>query len=164
MDYEHFPLRCCKFHEQGHLYRDYPSNKLESNIKTATRKDPEGFTKVGGKAKGGKWYQNKINEDGKPSHNSFKILEEEDRNNEANQEVETNTNDKDRDASMEDIRDNNQQKDHLPSIVELNRDHEMTPSEVGMEDHELHEIIERDSLDLEKFLEKGISKVVDSLP
>ena len=46
----------------------------------------------------------------------------------------------------------------------LGRDHEMTPSEVGTKDHELQEILERENLDLEKFLEKGTTKGVDSLP
>ena len=65
---------------------------------------------------------------------------------------------------MEHIPENNKQKDDMPSIVELIRDHKMTPSEAGMEDHELQEILERENLDLEKFLEQGITKGVDSLP
>lgn len=56
-------------------------NKMESNIKATTDKDPEGFTKVGGKGNGGKRYQKKIAEDGQLNHNSFKILEEEVKNN-----------------------------------------------------------------------------------
>jgi len=56
MDYEHIPFRCHKCHEHGHLYKDCPLNKLESNMKATTGKDPEGFTKVGGKGKGGKQY------------------------------------------------------------------------------------------------------------
>lgn len=63
VDYEHIPFRCRKCHEHGHLYRDCPLNKLESNMKNTIGKDPKGFTKVGGKGKGGKQYQNKINED-----------------------------------------------------------------------------------------------------
>ena len=154
VDYEHVPFRCHKCHEHGNLYRDFPSNKLESNTKTTTGKDPEGFTKVGGKGKGGKRYQKKINKDEQLSHNCFKILEEEDGNNKANQEAETNTNEKDRDASMEDILENNQQKDDdTLSLMEISRDQEMTPSEVGTEDHELREILDKKNLDLEKFLE-----------
>jgi len=38
---------------------------------------------------------------------------------------------------MEDINENNKLKEDLPSTMELDRDHEMTPSEVGMEDHDL---------------------------
>lgn len=92
MDYEHVPFICCKCHEHGHLCIDRPLNKLERNKKTATRKDPEGFTKVGGKGKGGKWNQKKINEDQQLNHNSFKMLEEEIGNNGENQKSETKTN------------------------------------------------------------------------
>ena len=48
--------------------------------------------------------------------------------------------------------------------MELSRDHEMTPSEARMEDHELQEILEKENLDLEKFMEQGITKEVESLP
>jgi len=51
VDYEHVPFKCRKCHEHRHLYRYYPSNKQESNTKTTTNKDPEGFTKVGAKGK-----------------------------------------------------------------------------------------------------------------
>ena len=40
----------------------------------------------------------------------------------------------------------------------------MNPSEAGMEDHELQEILHKENLDLEKFLEQGMTKGVDSLP
>lgn len=43
-------------------------------------------------------------------------------------------------------------------------DHEMTQSEAGIEDHELQEILVKENLDLEKFLEQGMTKGVDSLP
>lgn len=64
---------------------------------------------------------------------------------------------------MEDMTENNQQKDDLSSRMEISRDHEMTPSEDIMEDHELHEILERENLDLEKFLEQGFTRGVDTL-
>lgn len=53
VDYEHISLRCRKCHEHGHLFRDCPINKREDNLKIDTGKDPEGFTKVGGRRKGG---------------------------------------------------------------------------------------------------------------
>lgn len=40
----------------------------------------------------------------------------------------------------------------------------MTPSEVGIEDHELQDILDREHLDLKKFLEQGTTKGMDSLP
>lgn len=103
VDYEHIPFRYRKCHEHGHLYRDYPLNKLDSNTKATTNNDPEGFTKVGGEGKGGKRYQKKSTEDGKPNHNSFKILEEEVENNWTNQESKNIPNEKEGDANMEDI-------------------------------------------------------------
>ena len=48
--------------------------------------------------------------------------------------------------------------------MELGRDHEMTPSEGGTEDQDLQEILERENLELEKFLEQGTNKGIDSLP
>ena len=48
--------------------------------------------------------------------------------------------------------------------MELDRDQEMTPSKVGTKDHELQDILERENLDLEKFLEEGTTKGVDSVP
>jgi len=63
VDYEHIPLRCRKGHEHGHLFRDCPTNKVESNGKTSMDKDHEGFTKVGSKGKGGKRSQKKMSED-----------------------------------------------------------------------------------------------------
>lgn len=53
---------------------------------------------------------------------------------------------------MEDITVNKQQKEELPIYMEISKDHEMTPSEIGMEDHELQEILDRENLDLEIFL------------
>ena len=45
--------------------------------------------------------------------------------------------------------------------MEISKDYEMTPSEVGTEDHELHEILDRENMDLELFLEQGENKGVD---
>lgn len=136
IDYEHVPFRCRKCHEHRHLFRDFPLNKLMDNIKTNTGKDPTGFTKVGGKGKGGKKYQKKANEDKQPSHNSFKILEE-GGNNGMSQASEDNPAEKEKDASVEDIPENNIPEEDLPSTMELGRDLEMTLREVGTEDHEL---------------------------
>jgi len=156
---EHNLFRCQKFHELGHIYRDCPTNNLERNVNTTVDKNPKGFTKVGGKGKGGRWMQKKTNEERQLNHNRFEILEEEEGNKETNQEMkniiiekerDNNMEDiidnaemeniiieKERDDNMEDIIDNNQQKEDLPSSMEINKDHEMTPSEARMEDHEL---------------------------
>ena len=59
VDYEHVPFRCRKFHEHGHLFRDCPLNKIESNIKATSRKETESFTKMGGRGRGGRKNQKK---------------------------------------------------------------------------------------------------------
>jgi len=45
--------------------------------------------------------------------------------------------------------------------MESNKNQEMTPSEVGTEDHELQEILDKENLDLEQFLEPKKNKGVD---
>lgn len=40
----------------------------------------------------------------------------------------------------------------------------MTTSKVGTEDQDLQEILERENLELEQFLEQGTNKGIDSLP
>ena len=37
LDYEHVPFRCCKFHEHGHLYKDFPLNKAYMEIHKGDR-------------------------------------------------------------------------------------------------------------------------------
>ena len=54
VDYDHVPFRCRKCHEHGHLFKDFPSNKMENCIKATSGKDTKVFNKVGGKRKGGR--------------------------------------------------------------------------------------------------------------
>ena len=101
-------------------------------MKTTMGKNLKGFTKVWGKVKGGKRPQKKINEEKKSSHNNFKILEEEEGNKETNQEMENNVTEEERDESMEEI---------IETMKKISKDHEMTLSEAGIEDHEMQEIL-----------------------
>ena len=54
LDYEHIPFHCRKFHEHGHLFRDYPQNKLLTENKQTPPTNEEGFKKVTNKRKQGK--------------------------------------------------------------------------------------------------------------
>ena len=126
---------------------------MEDNLRTNTGKDPEGFTNMGGRGKGGgRKYQNNPNEYKLPSRNSFEILEEEGGNNGKDNAPEINPIEKEKEDIMEIIHENSEQKENLPNNMELGRDHEMTPSEIVIEDHELQEILDREHLDLEGFL------------
>ncbi|MCY6524951.1 hypothetical protein, partial [Actinobacillus pleuropneumoniae] len=77
----------------------------------------------------------------------------EEEHNKANQILEGSPAEKEKDDSMEELQENNQQKEDLPNTMELDRDQEMTPSKVGTKDNELQDILQREHLDLEKFLE-----------
>ena len=48
--------------------------------------------------------------------------------------------------------------------MEIEKYHEMTQSESGTEDQDLHEILERENLALEKFLEWGGNLGINSIP
>jgi len=65
---------------------------------------------------------------------------------------------------MEDMPKNNQKKEDFLNTMELNRDQEMTSSEVGTKDYELQDILDREHLDLEKFLKQGTTKGMYFLP
>jgi len=53
------------------------------------------------------------------------------------------------------------QKQSMISDTELEMDQEMTQSEMEQEDHELHEILDKEHLDLEGFLIQGTMGGVD---
>jgi hypothetical protein len=38
IDYEHIPFRCRKFHEHGHLFRDFPLNSQGPNAGEASKR------------------------------------------------------------------------------------------------------------------------------
>lgn len=101
VDYEHVPFKCCKFHEHRHLFRDFPLNKMESRIKATSGKKNKCFNKVGSRGKGGRKNQKKINEEKQLIHNRFKVLEEEEEHDKANQILEDSPAEKEKDNSME---------------------------------------------------------------
>eukprot|EP00253_Pinus_taeda_P022907 PITA_22907 len=168
VEYEHIPFRCHKFHEQGHLSRDFPLNKREEYLHTSKGKDQIGFTKVGGKGKGGgrKTQKNHTENDKKTrSYNSFEILGEKevdggDQKSTENQAVRG----KGKETNMEFTQEQNEHKMDPLSTMEIERDHEMTQSESGTEDQDLQEILESENLELEKFLEQGGNLGINSIP
>lgn len=77
IDYENIPFRCNKFHEHGHLFREFPLSKIENKSKANTMKDIESFHKVVYKGNGGKRRPN-IHQIVRKhaSRNRFQVLEE----------------------------------------------------------------------------------------
>ena len=119
-------------------------------MKTNIGKDLEGYTKVVGRGKGGgRKHQNKPNENKLPSHNSFEILEEEGEENGRSKDLENISTEKGEEDSMDITQENNELKEDPLSTIGLGRDQEMTPSEGGIEDQDLQEILDRENLELE---------------
>lgn len=78
VDYEHIPFRCRKCHEHGHLFRDFPLNKMENKNKAITMKDTKNFHKVNHKGKGRKrGLKQHQTERPQVSLNKYQVLEEE---------------------------------------------------------------------------------------
>ena len=50
------------------------------------------------------------------------------------------------------------------STMEIEKDQEMTKSESGTEDQDLQEILERENLELGRFLEQGGNLGINSIP
>ena len=160
LDYEHIPFRSRKCHEHGNLFRECPLNKTENGSKVTVGKDTESFHKVGNRGRGGKRLQKKNHTEGQQaSPNRYKVLEEEEEVTKVDQVMEGSPGEKEKEENREKIHDNNQQNETMLSNIELEMDQEMTPSEVEMEDHELQDILEREHLDLERFLKQGTMEV-----
>ena len=71
---------------------------------------------------------------------------------------------KEKETSMEYIQEQNEHTMDPLSTMEVEKDQEMTQSESGTEDQDLQEILERENLELEKFLEQGGNLGLNSIP
>ena len=99
------------------------------------------------------------------SHNGFDILEEREEDEGNQMQIENQAKrGKGKETSMEFTKEQNEHTTNPLSTMEIEKYHEMTQSESGTEDQDLQEILERENLELEKFLEQGINKGIDSLP
>lgn len=71
---------------------------------------------------------------------------------------------KEKEDNMGITRPDNELKGNPLSTTGLGTDQEMTPSEGGMKDQDLQEILDKENLELEHVLEQGTNKGIDSLP
>lgn len=74
MDYEHIPFRCRKCRAHGHLFTDFPQNKLVEQPKAQKGKDAEEFEKVPTKRKVLQKATPQPNPKGPRTSNSFEKL------------------------------------------------------------------------------------------
>jgi hypothetical protein len=54
IDYEHILFRCKRFHEHGHLIREFPLNKKQELENTKPQQDEDSFVKPNHKSRGNK--------------------------------------------------------------------------------------------------------------
>jgi len=125
VDYEHIPFRCHKCHEHGHLSRDCPLNRREENLNTNKGNDQTGFTKVGGKGKGGgrKTQKNtSVNEKTK-IYNNFEILGEKEADEGDKENTENQTaRGKEKETGMEYTQEHNEHKMDPLRTMEIEKD------------------------------------------
>jgi len=165
IDYEHIPLRCCKCHEHGHLFRDCLLTKIENKSKNNAMKDSKSFHKVANKGKGRKRGSKTQKSEGQQaSQNRFQVLEEEEEITITDQTKGEGLMEEGKEEDKEQTQETNLQTETLVGDVETEMDLEMTQSEMEMEDQELQVILEKENLDLEDFLIQGTKEGIDSLP
>ena len=137
VDYEHIPFRCHKCHEHEHLSRDCPLNRREEDLNTSKGKDQTGFTKVGGKGKGGgrKTHKNPTEKENKMRrYKSFKILGEDADGGDQKRTKNQTTMGKGKETSMEFTQEQNEYMTDPLCNMEIEKDHDSTQSESGIED------------------------------
>lgn len=101
-------VRCRRFYEHEHIFRDYPLSKIENGSKATIMKDTENFHKVGYRRKGGKRGQKKQQRGGKhASLNKFQVLEEEEEIKKVDQVMEGSLREKEKEEDREQTQDSN---------------------------------------------------------
>lgn len=71
---------------------------------------------------------------------------------------------KDKEEDNDYTQENEKQKGNMLSDSELEMDQEMNQSEMEMKDNELYDILQRENLDLEGFLNQGTTSRIETLP
>jgi hypothetical protein len=177
IDYEQIPFRCRRCHEHGHLLRECPLTRKTEQEKTKQNQDEEGFVRPNYKGKGNR-RQNKTPANSHPeTKNSFEGLGNQtqvretgqDRQGEREQE-EKETNKTMEQQNLQETVGNDKvstgegSRDPNTPMHEGDGDSEMTPSEVGTEDPDLRDIVEREGIDLQNILEQWKKQGMDNIP
>jgi hypothetical protein len=177
IDYEQILFRCRRCHEHGHLLRECPLNKKPEQENSKQQQDEDGFVRPNYKGRGNK-------RQGKPPTGSNpearnraegrgnpKQGEEEEKkrtkareiNEQETHETTENQNTKGDQGHNESTMEGGGEDTNTP-MQEVDGDSEMTPSEVGTEDPDLRDIVEREGIDLPNILEQWKKQGVDNIP
>ena len=167
IDYEQIPFRCRKFHEHGNLFRECPMNKPTEKAKDNTGKDQEGFSCPNGRQRANRRNQHKTSTSIKGTVNAFEVLgsgstltknpQVPDLTQETQDFPSQAAKDSNPDPTREILQGSELAKD-------LEGDADMTASEIGIEDMELSDILEREGMDLNTIVEQWKQKGVEHVP
>jgi hypothetical protein len=167
IDYEQIPFRCRRFHEHGHLIREFPLNKKQETTNPKTQQDEEGFITPNPRNRANK----------KKNKTSAGNNQETQNKMEGRDQTNKGTTDENDLAKVQEVRDqatkepthrpNNtiaqgscatpmdgEIKDDNTAMQDAEGDAEMTLSEVGTEDPDLRDLVEREGIDLPNILEQ----------
>jgi hypothetical protein len=177
IDYEYIPFRCRRCHEHGHLLRECSLIRKTEQEKKKQNQDEEVFVRPNYKGKGNQRQSKPPANSNPETKNSFEGLgnqtqvremgqdrqgerekEEKETNKTMEQQNLQETVDNDKVSTGEGTRDPN------TPLHEGDGDSEMTPSEVGTEDPDLRDIIEREGIDLQNILEQWKKQGMDNIP
>jgi hypothetical protein len=177
IDYEQIPFRCRRCHEHGHLIRECPLNKKQEAENTKIQQDEDGFIKPNHRNRANKkpskaptgsnleartrtegWDKtNKGEEGGKEKEKAKEAREQA-----TNENTDSPSNKMEQGGSATPM--DGETRDANTPMQEADGDVEMTPSEVGTEDPDLRDIVEREGIDLPNILEQWKRQGVDNVP
>jgi hypothetical protein len=176
-DYEQIPFRCRRCHEHGHLIKECPLNKKQEAKNTKIQQDEDGFIKPNHRNRANKkpskaptgsnpkaktrtegWDKtNKGEEGGKEKAKAKEAKEQA-----TNENTNSPSNKMEQGGSATPM--DGETRDANTPMQEADGDAEMTPSEVGTEDPDLKDIVEREGIDLLNILEQWKRQGVDNVP
>ena len=75
LDYEKIPSHCCRCHEYGHIFREFPMNEPKVKSRKEGNRVDQGFTKVSSRKGGSRKPENQEVHKKIATSNTFEVLE-----------------------------------------------------------------------------------------
>ena len=160
-------MRYRKCHEHGHLIRDCPQNKLAENPKEKSTLASDGFLRPTGRHRANRKNTPKTTDRVTGIANTFEILGEDAPSEKSKQTLAAKQT-----ANRTEEPSNQSREPSKPFDLSLaasedkdeEEDEDMALSELGTEDLELGEIVEKEGLDLNSIVEQWRQKGIDKIP
>ena len=167
IDYEQIPFRCRKCHKHGHLIREFPLNKPAENPKEKSTPASDGFVRPIGRHRASRKNAPKSNDPLTRTVNTFEILGEDSPSENIEQTLATEQQTIRTEEQSNQSREPFKPSDSLSATSEgkaEEEDEDMVLSELGTEESELGEILEKEGLDLNSIVEQWKQKGIDKIP